>query len=100
MLTESTLRQLIRQSLVETISNFITPQEETNTKQLKNSSTPTKLGDAIEDVSMNQKADDLGSDGNNAPTVSVKPGTSIGHGDSSGQKKAIFSNKTKQAIKK
>jgi hypothetical protein len=98
MLTERELRRLIRQTLKENISNFITPQKQTATKQLKDTSKSEIIGDPISDVKMNQNADNLGSYEANSPTVAVKAGATKGGKDyTTGQKQAKFSGKTTQA---
>ncbi|MFL5762949.1 MAG: hypothetical protein ACJ77K_03335 [Bacteroidia bacterium] len=97
MLTEDKLRLYIRKFLQESINNFLDKEPATATKQLKDTSKSQVLGDPISDVELNQMADDQGSDGTNAPTVSVKAGaTKGGNGPETGQKKVAFSDKTKQ----
>jgi hypothetical protein len=97
MITEQQIRQRIRQILEEVVNNFLESQPETKTRQLKDNSKPEELGDPISDIEMNQRANETGSD-STSPTVSVKPGaTQNGSDFTTGQKKANFSDKTKQA---
>lgn len=92
------IRKFIQQTLQEAICNFIEPQKETKTEQLTDTSTPEVIGDPISDVKMNQMDHNLGSDGKNAQTTSVKAGNAKGGNDyTAGQRRAIFSDKTKQA---
>lgn len=57
------------------------------------------IGDPLE-VELNQQANELGSDGKNAPTVAVRPGKEKGGDDfHTGQRQANFSSKTSQAKK-
>lgn len=92
------IRQQIRHILEEAINNFIKLQPETKTKQLKDNSKPLELGDPLTDVQMNQKANELGSDGRNAPAVSVQAGSTKGGSTSNtGQKTAKFTDKTRLA---
>lgn len=96
MAIEKQIRKYIRQVLAEEINNFIDKEEETATKLLKDDSKFQSLGDPIADIEMNQLADELGSDGANAPTVSVTAGAEkVGHGLEAGQRQATFSDKTK-----
>jgi len=88
------LRGYIRQMLEESVNNFIEKEKETTTKQLKDTSKPEVLGDPLE-VELNQLANELGSDGKNAPTVAVKAGGVKGGNDfATGKHKANFSDKT------
>lgn len=52
-----------------------------------------KLGDPVKDVKLNQQPSGEGADKKNAPTVAVKASGK----SKEGQKKAVFSGKTKQA---
>jgi hypothetical protein len=97
-MTEQRLRAYIRQVLNEEVNNYQEKQPETATKQLDDNSTDKDLGDPLTDVKMNQKADDLGSDGKNAPAVSVTAGSAKGgKTPTAGQHQTKFSDKTKQA---
>jgi hypothetical protein len=83
---------------IESVNNFLRKQKETKTRQLDDNTEFKNLGEPIRDVKMNQLADELGSDGNNAPTVSVTAGAiKGGYGPETGQPKAQFHNKTKLA---
>lgn len=62
------IRKYIRIVLEENINNFLDKEEETNTKQLTETSKSKVLGDPL-NVKLNQLADELGSDGDNAPKV-------------------------------
>jgi hypothetical protein len=96
MLTEQNLRKYIRKALRESINNFQEKEAETATKQLKDISKPQVIGDPLSDVKMNQKANELGSDKANAPTVAVAPGAKKGgNGPDTGKHQAKFSAKTK-----
>lgn len=98
MLSEQKLRSHIRNLLNEMVNNFLEKEKETTTKQLKDDSKSQVIGDPISDVSMNQMVNELGSDGKNAPTVSVKAGATKGGSNfNAGQHQANFSNKTIQA---
>lgn len=83
---------------IESVCNFLKKPKETETKQLDDNSKHKILGDPLTDVKMNQNANELGSDGKNAPTVSVTPGSAKG-GDNfeAGQHKAQFKDRTKLA---
>jgi hypothetical protein len=83
---------------IESVSNFLKKQKQTETKQLDDNSKDQDLGDPLTDVKMNEQADSLGSDGKNAPTVSVTAGTAKGgNGPETGQPKAQFHDKTSLA---
>lgn len=98
MMTEEKLRIHIRNVLNETVNNFLDKEEATKTKQIGDNTKSQVLGDPLTDVELNQNADELGSDGKNAPTVSVKPGsTKGGNGPTAGQSTAVFNDKTKLA---
>lgn len=92
-------RRHVRKVLQEQINNFLQHEEETDTKQLKNTALKSQvIGDPISDVEMNQLADDQGSDGDNAPTVAVKAGGSKDAADfTTGQPQANFEDKTELA---
>jgi hypothetical protein len=92
------IRTLIRKVLNEEVNNFLDKEEETATKQLKDNSKSQVLGDPLIDVKMNQMANELGSDGNNAPTVAVTSGSEKGgNGPEVGQRQANFKDKTNMA---
>jgi hypothetical protein len=93
------LRRHVRQVLEEQINNFLQHEEETDTKQLKNTAPKSQvIGDPVSDVEMNQLADELGSDEANAPTVAVKARGSRGGTDfTTGQPQANFEDKTELA---
>lgn len=96
MTTKQEIREYIRKVLAESINNFIDIEEGTETKQLNDTSKSQSLGDPI-DIELNQMADELGSDGDNAPTVSVIAGAvKGGNGYNTGQHQANFSDKTKK----
>jgi hypothetical protein len=98
MTDEQKLRQHIRKVLNEEINNYLDKEEETNTKQLADTSKPQLIGDPIEDVELNQLADDLGSDGDIAPAVAVKAGPVKGGNDfTAGQPQPQFAEKTSLA---
>lgn len=95
---ENILRYTIRKAICEAVNNYLKHEPATHTKQLNGSTEGKIIGDPISDVKMNQQADNLGSDGKNAPTVSVKPGAAKGGTDfTAGQRAANFSDKTEQA---
>ncbi len=97
METEKEIRSYIRKIITEEINNFLKKELATATKQLEDNSKPTEIGDPF-DVKLNQMANELGSDGENAPTVSVKAGAVKGGSKSTaGQHQANFDGKTKQA---
>lgn len=88
-------RKYIRKVLNEEVNNFLDKEKETDTKQLKDNSKSQNLGDPLSDVKMNQMADELGSDGTSAPTVSVTAGAEKGgEGFEVGQRQANFKDKT------
>jgi hypothetical protein len=95
MNAEQKIRNQIRKMIAESINNFIEKEEETTTKQLKDTSKSQVIGDPL-DVELNQMADETGTDEKNAPTVSVTTGAKKGGNDfNSGQHKANFAAKTK-----
>lgn len=97
-MTKIEFRKYIRKVLNEEVNNFLDKEKETATKQLANNSKSQVIGDPLTDVKMNQMADELGSDEQNAPTVAVTPGaTKGGQGHETGQRQANFSAKTKLA---
>ena|ERR1700744_17650 len=97
MNAQTEMRKYIRKLLQESINNFIDKEEQTNTKQLKDTSAPQMLGDPL-NVELNQMADELGSDEANSPTVSAIAGEAKGGNEpTTGQHKAVFSDKTKLA---
>ncbi|PBQ34026.1 hypothetical protein CNR22_20335 [Sphingobacteriaceae bacterium] len=92
------IRNLVRKTLMEGVNNFLQKDAETNTKQLEDNSKAQEFGDPISDIKMNQMANELGSDGQNAQTVAVKVGEAKGgNGPESGQRKANFQDKTELA---
>jgi hypothetical protein len=56
---------------IESVNNFLKKQKETRTRQLNDDSEGQRLGDPLTDVKMNQMANDLGSDGQNAPAITL-----------------------------
>lgn len=81
---------------IEAVSNFLKKQKQTETRQLDDHSESKELGDPISDVKMNQQGHELGSDGKNAPTVSVTAGQPKGGiGPDAGQRTAQFHDNTK-----
>lgn len=96
-MTEKYLRTYIRKVLSENVNNYLDKEEETETEILADASDPTLLGDPL-DVKLNKRANELGSDGKNAPTVAVQAGKEKGGDDfHTGQHQANFSDKTTQA---
>lgn len=97
MNSREVMRRYVRKMLMETVNNFAEKEEETSTIELKDGSKPQVFGDSL-NVKLNQKANELGSDEKNSPTVSVSPGKRKGGKDYlTGQLQANFQNKTKQA---
>lgn len=95
---QSALRKYIRSVLEESVNNFLDKEEATETNQLKDDSKPEVLGDPLFDIELNQMADNLGSDGDNLPTVSVVVGKiKGGNKPNAGQHQAVFSDKTEIA---
>lgn len=98
MATEQKIRKYIRQVLSETVNNFLENEEATTTKQLDDNSKGRVLGDPLTDIKMNQMANELGSDGKNAPTVAVTSGAQkVGSEPEVGQRQANFKDKTSMA---
>lgn len=94
-MTTNEFRKYIRKVLNEEVNNFLDKEKETDTKQLKDNSKSQNLGDPLSDVKMNQMADELGSDGDNSPTVFVTAGAENGgDGFEAGQRQANFKDKT------
>ncbi len=97
-MTTNEFRQYIRKVLNEEVNNFLEKEEATSTKHLDDNSKGQVLGDPLIDVKMNQMANELGSDGKNAPTVSVTAGSEKGgNGPEVGQRQANFKDKTNMA---
>lgn len=89
------VRAILSETEAKKPNNFLDKEEATNTKQLSNNSESQVIGDPLTDVKMNQLADDQGSDGDNAPTVSVTTGAETNSNDEhNGQKKPVFHAKT------
>ena len=87
---QAEFRKKIRKMIADNINNLLEKQEETATKQSKDASNSQVLGEPL-DVKMNQRADETGSDEQNAPTVAVSAGAKkTGTDPSEGQAKANF----------
>ncbi len=56
------IKNLVRQTFSEEVSNFLKKEPETATKQLDDTSEPKELGDPLRNIKMNQMTNELGSD--------------------------------------